>query len=66
MNIRMNEHTLVLCQLVVRQREAHTYRRITLKMIRRLKWKMLAMPKANPRTMHKTPALQVFRQNVLS
>lgn len=31
--------------------------RITLKRIRRLKWKMLAMPRANARTMQSTPVL---------
>jgi len=34
-----------------------TYMRIMLNMMRRLKWKMLAMPKANPRIMHNTPSL---------
>jgi hypothetical protein len=35
------------------------YMSIMLKMIRRLKWKMLAMPSANARTMQSTPVLDV-------
>lgn len=34
-----------------------TYIRMMLNIMRRLKWKMLAMPKANPRIIHKTPSL---------
>ena len=37
--------------------EEGPYMSMTLKRMSRLKWKMLAIPRANPRMIHKTPSL---------
>lgn len=37
--------------------EGHTHSRMTLKMMSRLRWKILAMPNAKPRMIHNTPSL---------
>jgi len=64
MKIRMKPDTLGEGSSAARLQTAGfmiviTYMSIMLKMIRRLKWKMLAMPSANARTMQSTPVLDV-------
>ena len=58
MKMRMNALTL---QMVNTRDDAlgqgGTHSKMMLKRIRRLKWKMLAIPKAKPRMMHNTPSL---------
>lgn len=62
MKIMMKAHTLPCVRTVFQTGswfsvELPTYKHITLKMMSRLKWKMLAIPSAKHRNMHSTPVL---------